>query len=142
MLNRSVGAGLAGVLLYSSVSHLKNSFFFLGTVYSYELLSPSQGVVVAVLLPTMQFLLAAFIFAGLWNLAVAILTSFMFAVFSISQSIAFARGLLIPCGCFGLDDEMQVGWMSLAMVFGLLAFSLIYAKGCAQTGHSGTRSGG
>jgi prepilin-type N-terminal cleavage/methylation domain-containing protein len=132
MLRRSLGLCLAGILLYSSIQHTKNPFFFLGTVYSYELLPPKLGMWVASLVPLSQFLLSALIMARFWESCVAILTSVMFASFATAQSLALVKGLVIPCGCFGVDNEATIGWESLVWVFSWLGASISYVLVCLR----------
>lgn len=130
MVLRSLGFVLASVLLYSSIQHLKNPYHFLGTVYSYELLSPQMGLWVASLLPLAQLVFAAMIFARFWESAVAIFVSVMFATFLVAQLTAWLRGLAIPCGCFGLDSDTAIGWQTITLVLALLAIALTYLYCC------------
>jgi len=127
MISRSIGVLLAGVLLFSALQHFKNPFFFLGTVYSYELLNPTLGLWVASIVPIAQFVLAAMLLTRFWESAAALLTSSMFAIFVSAQSIAMAKGLLIPCGCFGSENETFVGWKSISWVSSLFLVSLYYS---------------
>jgi Methylamine utilisation protein MauE len=127
MISRSMGVLLGGVLLFSALQHFKNPFFFLGTVYSYELLNPTMGLWIASILPVAQFVLAAMLLTRFWETASAIMTSSMFAIFVSAQSLAMAKGLLIPCGCFGSQNESVIGWKSISWVCCLLLVSLYYS---------------
>lgn len=130
MIARSIGLFLAGVLLVSAIEHAKNPFFFLGTVYSYDLLDSNFELWAAAILPTSQFLLSAMVFAQIWHAGVALVISSLFALFVFAQGLALAKGLVIPCGCFGVESNTSIGWQSLFWVLSILFVSLFYAVCC------------
>ncbi len=130
MIYRNIGLVLAGISLYSGWQHLKNPYYFLGTVYSYDLLSPTLGYWVAALVPISQVILSAMVFARFCELVSSFLLVVMLSTFALAQTFALAKGLTIPCGCFGADSELQVGWPSVAWVYTMVLGSGYYARSC------------
>jgi hypothetical protein len=130
MIYRSVGLVLATVLLFSGLQHIKNPFFFLGTVYSYGLTDPTTGLWVAVLVPISQLVLSAMVYARLWERGVGLLLTAMFSAFTIAQTLVVAKGIVIPCGCFGSDMDTPIGWLSLSWISSLSLASAWYSRQC------------
>jgi putative oxidoreductase len=121
----AVVAWLLGVsLICSSVPHLGNPYFFLGSVYGYKLVGPGIGQIVAMVVPFLEVVLAACLITNLFRGAAHAITLSMLLVFVIVQTSAKLRGLDIPCGCFGPRHETAIGWFTLSVVYGLLFLAL------------------
>ncbi|MDO4588195.1 MAG: MauE/DoxX family redox-associated membrane protein [Planctomycetia bacterium] len=116
---------LAVSFLIAGTAHWGNPYFFLGSVYAYELTDSGMGQVVAMSLPLIQLGLAACLLLRLFVDAAHLGTLFLLLTFATAQTIAFCRGLDISCGCFGAGNDKPIGWLSLSIVYGLLLMSLI-----------------
>jgi hypothetical protein len=103
----------SGLLLVSACAHLKNSYFFLGTVYSYQIVQPSLGIVIAAFLPFLQIVLALCLLSNAFMAPVVLLSSLLFSLFIAVQLYAVHARLDITCGCFGVDSAKRVGLESL-----------------------------
>jgi hypothetical protein len=112
-------------LVISAIPHLGNPYFFLGSVYAYQMIWPIIGQFVVMVLPILQLILAVCLIGRFFIDAVNFLALGCFLVFATVQTSAAVRGLDISCGCFGPDHETMVGWFSLSLVYGLLMLSLI-----------------
>jgi hypothetical protein len=111
------------VLLCSGIPHLTNSYYFLGSVYAYEFVSPGLGQLVAMVLPILQLILAVCLITRTWSDAAHLLVMTMFGCFVVVQALAYFRGLDISCGCFGPCHQTQVSIASLLAVSGLFLLS-------------------
>jgi hypothetical protein len=116
---------LLGVsLICSSIPHLGNSYYFLGSVYSYRLVGPGIGQSVAMTLPFLEVVLAACLITNLFRGAAHAITLARLVAFVTLQTSVKLRGLDIPCGCFGARHETEIGWFSLSVVYGLLLLAV------------------
>ena len=112
----NVASFLIGALLIrSAMFHLENNFAFLSTVYSYQLVGKTAGVLIAAILPPLQLAIGVCLFSNRRRRAALLLASVVFAVFSIVQIVTLARGLNISCGCFGPTDDSPIGWASISL---------------------------
>jgi hypothetical protein len=114
---------LAALLLYSSYTHLKNPYYFLGSVYAYGLAGESLGMVVAAVLPFLQLVTGACLLVSACPVAAALSAGLLFSLFVGVQSYALLKKLEIGCGCFGVDFTTKVGagTIQLALAGCLLA---------------------
>lgn len=113
------------VLLISGIPHWSNAYYFLGSVFGYDLVAPGLGQIVAMILPPLQLLLAICLIVRIWLDAAHLIVMVMFGCFVTVQSLAYFRGLEISCGCFGPCQQTPIGVTSLLTVFGLFLLSLI-----------------
>jgi Methylamine utilisation protein MauE len=109
---------LAGIViavfwLRSGLAHVTNSYYFLSSVYSYEIVGPALGIAVAVGLPALQLVLAGALLARRFLGGALLLSAGLLIVFAAVQVSALVRGLKIGCGCFG-PTERPIGGESLA----------------------------
>ncbi len=108
------GIVLAFFWLRSGLAHITNSYYFLSSVYSYEIAGPILGVVVAMVVPSLQLILAAALVTRRFVGGALLLSSGLLAIFAAAQVSALARGLRIGCGCFGAAERQTIGGESLA----------------------------
>jgi len=120
------GARLAvgGIFLWSAAAHLANPYYFLSTVYQYELTSAPVGAVVASVLPFLQLLLAACLLSGACPQPTWLLSSLLLLFFVGVQTSALVRGLWISCGCFGPEISQPVSMMSVAFTSALAVLAI------------------
>jgi len=113
------------VLVRSAMFHLGNPFGFLATVYSYELLPRTMGVLVAACLPTAQLVLGLLLVLFPEHRKTCLkISGFLFLTLAVVQVVTLYRGLNISCGCFGPSiEENPIGANSigLACLFGVVA---------------------
>jgi hypothetical protein len=112
------------VLLISGIPHWANPYYFLGSVFGYNLFDPGLGQVVAMVLPTLQLILAVCLITRIWLDAAHLIVMAMFGSFAVVQSLAYFRGLDISCGCFGPCQQTPISATSLLFVFGLFLLSV------------------
>ncbi|MGL6193802.1 MAG: MauE/DoxX family redox-associated membrane protein [Thermoguttaceae bacterium] len=115
---------IAVSFLLAGVPHWGNPYFFLGSVYAYQLTDSGTGQIIAMSLPLMQLGIAACLLTRLFVDASNLGTLFLLLIFATVQTTAYIRGLGISCGCFGPGYDEPIGWLSLTIVYGLLALSI------------------
>ena len=123
---------VATMLLLSSYGHLDNGFHFLSIVYSYKLVSPWIGVVIAATVPALQLILGlALLFVPAMRRTAFGWCILLFAGFVGVQSIALSRGLDISCGCFG-SSRGPIGPVSISIAATGLLLSLVGYVACRR----------
>jgi len=131
-IERASALVLALLLLRSSFAHLGNPYYFLSTVYSYQLVGIRVGQWVSLVLPFLQLTTAIALLLRWWITEAFVLAAIQFLTFSIIQAVTIYRGLDISCGCFGASNSLKVGWSTFAIS--------TTALGVAMLGWWGTRS--
>jgi hypothetical protein len=121
-----LAVGIAGILAFSAFIHLENSFHFLHTVYTYQIVDENIGVTIAALAPSFQLVIALILLFDLHGRHLAFgCSATLFLMYLIVQSTAYFRGLKIACGCFGGSDDEPISIRSIGLVFGAMLISLI-----------------
>lgn len=121
-LERGPGLFLAGILLYSAFMHLGNPYYFLSSIYTYQTVGITAGIVLALVLPHLQMAIGICLLARWWLLPIYSVSGCLFLLFIGAQLLALRRGLEISCGCFGAVGSDLVGGRSLLLAgSGLIA---------------------
>lgn len=95
----------AAVLLYSSLRHFVNQYSFQQAIIDYQVAPIWLSIFLAGILPSLQLLLAAAWFQGLFSSRVALAMSILLIGFAGLHWLTLMRGIQIGCGCFGETDE-------------------------------------
>ena len=82
---------VGGILVWSGAAHLANPYYFLSTVYQYELTSAPVGALVASYLPFLELVLAACLLSGCCQRAAWSLTSLMLLGFVPGAQVEFSN---------------------------------------------------
>ena len=115
---------VGGIFLWSAAAHLANPYYFLSTVYQYELTSAPVGAVVASVMPFLELMLAACLLSGTCPQPTWRLSSRLLLVFVGVQTSALVRDLSISCGCFGPEISQPVNLMSVAFTSALAVLAI------------------
>ncbi len=118
------GIVLAWFWLRSGLPHITNAYYFLSSIYSYEIVGPTLGVAAAMGLPALQMVLAAGLVTRRFVGGALLLSSLWLTVFAAAQVSALVRGLEIGCGCFGAAERQLIGGRSLTTTSLLLIVAL------------------
>ncbi|GHT43678.1 hypothetical protein FACS189443_7240 [Planctomycetales bacterium] len=118
------------VMLAAAIPHWENPYYFLGSVYSYNLTEPGLGQMTAVLLPLMQLIIAICFILRIQVDSTNTAAMILFGIFFGVQMFAFLGGLDISCGCFGPQHSSRIGIGTLSFV-GML-FLLSAGRFCIQ----------
>ncbi|GAA3057458.1 DoxX family membrane protein [Pseudonocardia yunnanensis] len=101
--------GLAAVWLTSGVLKAIDPDQTYIAVRAYDVLPPTAVEVVAAILPWFEIALGLLVLAGIGLRGVAAVSIVLLLVFIAGVSQAWARGLLIDCGCFGGGGAVAAG---------------------------------
>ncbi len=112
---RLLALALALLLLRSAFAHLGNPYYFLSTVYSYQVTSIGVGKWFALVLPYLQLLMAICLLARWWVPAAYLIITGMFLAFLVAQLLVLHKGLEISCGCFGASNSLRIGPATLTV---------------------------
>jgi len=118
---------VGGIFVWSGASHLANPYYFLSTVYQYELTSAPIGALIASYIPFLELVLAVCLLGGLCRRPTWIVTSALLLTFVAVQGSALARGLRISCGCFGPEINRPVDATSISFTAVLAVVSICSA---------------
>jgi putative oxidoreductase len=121
LIPRIVTIGIALVLVWSGVEHLKNPFAFLTSILRYRIIQGQIATFVAAVLPVFQTVLAAMMILGISRRATSLAAALLLTAFSLVQMSALLRGLDIGCGCFGASNNAPITVWSVARVSMLAA---------------------
>lgn len=118
---------VGGIFVWSGAAHLANPYYFLSTVYQYELTTAPIGALIASYLPFLELVLAVCLLGGLCRRPTWIVTAALLLTFVAVQGSALARGLRISCGCFGPEINRPVDATSISFTAGLAVLSICSA---------------
>jgi len=114
--------GLGCLFLWSSLPKIRQSYDFLSDVYSYEIVGPKIGLLVAMVLPWLELLVGICLIGGIFVSGALLVCIGMAAIFTFALSSVLWRGLKISCGCFGdTSDVISASTVIRAAVILLLS---------------------
>lgn len=121
---------LGGVFIFAGVAKLGQLQGFVQIVHEYEILPYSLAQIYGYVLPPLEVAFGVFLVLGLLlriNSSVSILVLISFVI---AKGIIFARGMELPCGCFG-EVAVMLGSQTLVLDFFLLAmaFQILFHRG-------------
>lgn len=120
---------LGGLLLAAGASKVGHSTDLASTIATFRLL-PAQIVgPLALALPYVEILLGAYLVAGLFTRAVAIVAAVQFFCYAGAIASAVLRHIPANCGCFGPHESSTADWPHVAFDLMLVAASLFIAFG-------------
>src|SRR5258708_21203311 len=95
---------LGALLIWAALSKLANLQDFYGNLLAYKLRLPGFLVrLVAMVLPWLELLCGLMLLAKVRTEAAIVWSVVLFLVFVLATGQAWARGLVISCGCFNLE---------------------------------------
>jgi putative oxidoreductase len=119
-----VRIGLGCLFLWSSLPKIRQPYDFLSSVYSYELVGPKLGMLIAMTLPWLELLVGICLVGGIFVTGALLASIGMAAMFTFVLASALYRGLEISCGCFGASDAELISYSTLIRACLILLFSL------------------
>jgi hypothetical protein len=130
------------LLLRSGLSHLGNSYFFLSTVYSYDVVPAFVGEIIAATLPFFQITVAGCLLFRYWLIEAYLLNGLTFGGFVVAQLVVLSSSRKVTCGCFGADSSRIVGWQTLSLAVACSLISLYCGAELLRSGQAGGGSVG
>lgn len=121
-------ARVTGVLfIFSGVSKLMARDTFAASLRGLPFL-PSWGIgPVATALPWVEVVLGSVMVMGLLTLYAVLIALALLFIFSLVAIAALARGLDVPCACFGAASRAPLSWWTVGrnVLFALLLFPIV-----------------
>jgi putative oxidoreductase len=119
---------VGGAFVFAGVLKIADPAKFAVDVANYRLVPHAWINPVAILLPWIEVTAGAFVLAGIWRRAAALVITGLTVVFFAAIVSALARGLNIECGCFGTVGGRHVGWVNLAIDATLFSLAALLVK--------------
>jgi len=129
---------LAAIFIASSFPKLRNPHLFLDSVYGYELLGPSAGIFIAIIVPWLELVIAANLLIGIFVEGTLLAAFILAVIFTFANTWAVVRGIKVSCGCFGADPSMtSVSWTTVVIsaAVGLAAVAGLFFRFSADSIH-------
>lgn len=110
-LTDMVRVALGAIFVASGLTKIQQPYDFLADVYSYELVGPGLGYLVALGLPWLEFTLGLGLIGGIFPAGGLLLSTLLLLVFTVVKASAVHRQLQIGCGCqvTAVGDVVGVG---------------------------------
>jgi uncharacterized membrane protein YphA (DoxX/SURF4 family) len=122
---------LGGVFIFAGAAKLGQLQGFIHIVYEYQILPYYSFVqIYGYVLPPLEVALGVFLVLGLLLRISSSVFILVIISFVIAKSVALARGMGLPCGCFG-EVAVMLGSQALALDLFLLAlaFQILFHRG-------------
>ena len=103
---------IGGVFIWAGITKIVNPIGFIKDIQNYKLFPLNISLIIAIILPWVEFLCGICLLLGIRIKSSSFLTSFILALFIVIILITMIRGINIKCGCFGAHSG-QVGWTLL-----------------------------
>jgi uncharacterized membrane protein YphA (DoxX/SURF4 family) len=124
--------GLGIVLLYTGISKIRHPYDFLSAVYSYRLVGPSIGLIIAAVFPWLEVVSGGCLICGVMLSGASFMSLCLGIVITMATTSALLRGLKITCGCFGgAGSTIDSGVVLRSSALLVAAIALLFL---AQTG--------
>ena len=112
------------MFLWSALPKIRQPYDFLSSVYSYELVGPKLGLLVAMTLPWMELLVGICLVGGIFVGGALLASVGMGAMFAFVLASALHRSLDISCGCFGASTGDKISYITLIRAGAILLVSI------------------
>jgi putative oxidoreductase len=112
--------------LFACIDKMSDPTGFARAIANYKLVSGSLTILVATVLPWIEFLCALAVLSGFYFRGGSMLLFLMLCAFTLAVLTGLIRGLDISCGCFTLDPSVnRIGWQKVLENIGLIVASLM-----------------
>lgn len=114
---------LGGLFIYAGLVKVLHPLDFAQDIRNYRLVGQALSFLAAIVLPWLEILAGAFLVAGVWTRAAALVISALLALFVVLTVVTMIRGLDVDCGCFGAVSRKS-GWGVILEDLAMLAMGL------------------
>jgi uncharacterized membrane protein YphA (DoxX/SURF4 family) len=119
-------AVLGAVFIYAAYTKLRDPWMLFATsIDGYRVLPEWAVLMVARTLPWLELALGLILLTGLWLRYASIAAASLLGVFLILMISAYARGMVIDCGCFGPGEAISAKTLTRDGTLAALAFTLV-----------------
>lgn len=117
-----VRLGLGAMFIASSLPKIRLPYEFLSDVYSYEIVGPKMGLLVAMVLPWLELLVGICLVGGVFVGGALLGSIALGMVFTFVLASALYRRLDISCGCFS-SAAGKISYLTLIRAVVITALS-------------------
>lgn len=117
-----VRLALGCMFIWSGLSKIRQPYSFLSSIYDFELTGAQFGMMVAMVLPWLEFLVGICLVGGICVNGALLVTVGMATMFAFTLASVLYRGLDISCGCFGASKEV-ISYFTLIRACVIFLFS-------------------
>ena len=103
--------GLGLMFLCAALPKIRQPYDFLASVYNYQLVGPTLGLVAAMMLPWIEVIIGICLLGGVLVPGALAISIALGAVFLIVTSSALYRDLSISCGCFTISGNDTINYL-------------------------------
>jgi uncharacterized membrane protein YphA (DoxX/SURF4 family) len=118
---------LGGLLLAAGALKVGHPAELASSIAAFRLLPPALTGPLAVALPFVELLVGAYLIAGLFTRAVAVIVALQFLCYAAAIASAVVRHIPANCGCFGPNDSAVADWPHVGFDVALAAVALFVA---------------
>jgi uncharacterized membrane protein YphA (DoxX/SURF4 family) len=98
---------LGSIFLFSGLAKMRAPYEFLAAIYEYQLTGPFLSLLIAIVLPWLEVLVAICLWAKILYRGAMITAAILLTIFAMVLAIAIYRQLDISCGCFMAQDKIS-----------------------------------
>lgn len=107
--------GIGLLFLTAGLLHELNPFYFYKSIVAYNIVSLTQALVLASIIPKLQILIGLCMLLGVLRRGALIGTCLLFVIFAFAGIIALLNDTQISCGCIGAI-QLPVNWLHVFVV--------------------------
>jgi uncharacterized membrane protein YphA (DoxX/SURF4 family) len=120
---------LGAVFIFASLGKIADPGAFAASISGYRIVTGGIALLIATVLPWIEFLSGLGLLLGLFWRASALLALLMLILFTIVVLSALWRGLDISCGCYTQDPTAErLGWWKIGENAGLIVMSYLVLR--------------
>lgn len=117
--------GVAGVLVFSSLTKWSNFHWFVGALRKYDLIRRGTEIEVAFGIASAELLIGGTLFVPSLLPWSAYAAMGLFIGFTVAICINLARGKFVECGCNGFWRKRTIGWQLVFRNVGFLGLTCL-----------------
>jgi putative oxidoreductase len=118
---------LGAIFVVAGWSKIGHAPEFAAQIAAFRILPAAVIAPMALALPYLEVLLAAYLIFGLFTRAAAWVAVFLLTAFDLAIASAVVRGMTVNCGCFGPNDTTVTTWGEVARDAVFVIMALVVA---------------
>lgn len=120
-----IRVGLGCLLIWSSLPKVRQPYDFLGSIYEYELVGAKVGMLVAMLLPPLEFVLGVCLLSGLLVGGGLLGCFILMGMYSLAEASVLWRGDVLGHGCISIVGSAPVTYLTVIRAIMLMAAAML-----------------
>ena len=112
------------MFVYSALPKIRQPYDFLASVYSYQLVGPTPGLIIATVLPWLELGIGICLIGGMLLTGSLFISVCLASIFVSAIGSALYRGLDISCGCFATSAPDMISFLTLTRAICIMVLSI------------------